>query len=96
MLAANFAVSSQTAHGRTDTTKFASATRGNLLIEKKSEKSPFKAPLRQYIANPTSTVIHPVFLPFKTPTTHSQHICALINICADEEERVNGDRRQRY
>ena len=31
---ANLAILSQTTHGRTDTTKFASATRGNLLIRK--------------------------------------------------------------
>ena len=38
---AYLAVSSQTAHVFTDITKFASATRGKQLIEKKSEKPPY-------------------------------------------------------
>ena len=45
-----------------------------------------KSPLRQYIANPTSTVIHPVFQPLKAPTTHSQRICALFILHADDGE----------
>ena len=56
-----------------------------------------KAPLRQSIANPTSTVIHPVFLPLRAPTTHSQPICAMFNIHADEGEVwIEANGRQRY
>ena len=57
----------------------------------------FKAPLRQYIANPTSTVIHPVFSPLTAPTTHIKPVCALFNLHAGEGEVwIEADGSQRY
>ena len=48
-----------------------------------------KAPLRQYIANPISTVIPPVFYPLRAPSTQMQPIWPLFNLHADEAEGVN-------
>ena len=45
-----------------------------------------KSTLRQYIANPTNVVKHPVFQPSGAPTTHSQPLFPLLTVHADKAE----------